>query len=555
MATINLADLVSQSQTGYKQGIEDTIGLNADLAARFAERGVIANKAGDAAALVESTDHLAQAKAQEQALEYATKLGTNPQAETEILSSLISDKAQLFQQSRAELREIHRKQRTSLFSDPLGWLQAQFTLSDSVENYNAAATEHNLVSQQIDTLVSGTKEIEQMTNALAQTKTVASAEAAAVAARSTADLLANQSAIEALKTNADGIVRVQSMQQNALSNAFRIRDQQMQERSHALAVRNSNLAFEQHKLALEGKKEQQQERERTVQAVNLYRKANGMPEMSWTDLQLMYRDPQQKGLIDQQIVGGLTIAQSGGRYLADSPADALALASTNRAQLDPARDRLLRLTADQMNVMRANPDPNIKNNAQFAEALNTQVKAKAVNDHKLIQSSDNIYAPPSLETLLADKAIAATPSAQKVLAPLLSSGVREFNPTQAIPLIFEAVKKGEIPFNRAIADIQFIAGKSIDYNNALYSYKNTIGIDNQSKLNVKLETTGAVAQAVNIAAQQNSGIGGLLRPILGGTSTKVVDISNPAELQDYANRYMSTAISSSMRQQAQQAGR
>lgn len=553
----SLADSVQQSLSG---DMREMSSLFSQISGAQRGQAELAKSTGDAASLVESTQQLGEARAQAQALDYATKLGTNPEASTEQLSKLISDKQTLFETARANLRDVARKQKTSLFADPLQWIADQFTLDRNVQNYNAAAEEYNLVGKRVDDLVSSTGELAKMTNAIAVTKTNASAKAAADVARAKFDLMAGQANIDALKTNADGIAQITQMRQTQLNNAFKVRDQQLQEQSLALSRQNAALHAKSLEMQLADKAEATQSKKEMLDAVNLYRVSNGMPELNRTAFELLARSEKDKDMIQQQIIGGFTIAEqkrNGSRdvrYLADSPYNAAKLAGAQGAQLDTPRASLINLTQQVASQLQADPQVagKLKTEKQFEEAINSAVTKKAAD---MAANSSGIYAPPSLQTLLGDRTIASTPSAQLVLAPLATSGVNEFKPSIVIPQILEQVKQKKIPMDQAIKDIEFIANKAIAYNNNSYAYKSTMGLPDQKALPVQLEVTQTVAGVIG-----GSAIGSNFAALtgdfgIGPSRYETVDISNPAQLQNYVNRYMSGSIAASFKQQAASASK
>ena len=570
MATANL---FSQTQAGLNQAAGDINDIYSQISDLGLQRTELANDAAKDQATVTLTEQLAVAKQQKQALDYATKLGTNPEADSEQLSQLISDKNALFLQARSSLKDIQRKRDTSLFLQPGQWLVDNLTLDKSVNSYNDAAAEYNLVGKRIDDMVSSTDDIVKMTKGIAVSVTDASAQAAANVASARLKDAAFSANIESLKSNAQGIQLVTQLKQEQLNNS--VRQQQLGMEQERLALSRQSAALEQKRMtmALEDKAEGKQEQERTVQAVNLYRKANGMPELSWTDMKLLYKDPQQKQLMDQQIIGGLTIAQTGSRYLADSPVNAMTISALNGAQLAEGPKQLVNTANTQLAKIRADlakPNAPKVTSQEIQNRVNENMKTLARNEQSEIKQGNSMYTLPSLTTFMTDPEIAKTATARLILPALKDAGAKEFNPTQVIPLILEKAKSGEIPVNQAVEEITFLGRKAMAYNNAYYSYESTMGLPNLKDFNVKLETTSQLRRTANDISRGINDIfaplpvigglnpagnalaseGKLIGAVFGGVSTEITDITNPAKVQDYANRYLANKISINLKQQA-----
>lgn len=552
--------LYQDAQTAATQGAQSMDAIFGEVAAINTERAAAAKSAATDQQLVVATQALSTAKQQQQALDYATKLGTNPESSTEVLTQLISDKNTLFQTARDNLRKISATRNASLFSDPGAWLSGNLNLEKDTNNYNAAAEEYNLVGKRIDDVVSSTDDIVKMTKGIQVSVTDASAEAAARVAAQALNDASSQARIDALKSNAEGIQRVQALKQTALSNA--VQQQQLGMEAQRLALAKQSAALEQQRMSMviDEKNENLQEKTRTIQAVNLYRKTNGMPEITWTDLKLLYKDPEQKRLMDQQITGGLTIAQSGGRYLADSPANAMLISSTNGAKLPEGPATLVGTANSMLASVKADIQSGkikeIKNPQQLMEAVNQRMTTRAQDEQKSISEKNSMYIPPSLATLLADPSVAATPSAQIVLSALATSGVKTFDAAQVVPLIFESVKKGEIQMDRAIQDITFIAGKGVAYNNAHFSYEATMGLPAMKGYNARLPQESFSGTVSSLIGKSLANIFNVSTPtgdnvyVGGQAPASIIDLTNPAKVQDYANRYMAGNISASLKQQA-----
>lgn len=555
MATqLNLADLIASTQNS-NAGTQEAVGALAQASAESLMK--ISQRATDTAELqrlVTSTAGLAEAKAQQNTLEAATLLGTNPEATNYILADYITQKNERFQEARALQQEIARKRSTTL-ANPLEWLEAQLTVNNDINAYNAAAADYNLVGRQIDDLVAMTGDIDKMNNLIAVTKTNESVRAESEIAAAKFLDLADKAKVEALQLNSEGILRVQSLKQNQLDNAFRERSQQMEEARFALAQRNAAMEQTRLSLALAKAKRDEKDEQISLASWNAFRASAGLPPATQQMFEMSYRADADGTM--KEVNNGLKTLyskqadpQGDARFLGSTPAEALTVVSKYNLNFTDGRQKLIGMVGDTLNKLP--PDQQKGSVAQVSQNLNKAVSIAAQAQHKAVTSSENIYSPPSLQVLMGDPAIASTQSGQLVLKSLADSGQKAFDPKIVIPQILEQVKQKKIPLATALADIDFIAQKSIMYNNNYYSYKNTLGIPDQTALNIQLDTTGLFAGMVNQATSlvPNSPFSGPVRAVLGGQKFSVINLADRAQVQDYANKYLSASILPELRSKA-----
>lgn len=564
MASLSLTDLLGDATAGnlgLQQALMESIipqqtQLLNDISAR-------ASSAAEAQKLSVTTTGLAQVKAQDQAIDIATRLGTNPEASTYVLGDYIEQKNQAFQQARALQQQINEKRSTTL-ADPLKWLEAQLTVNNDVAQYNAAAQDYNLVEQEIGRIVNMTQEGQKLSNAIAKTKTVESVKADAEVAANQALNLADEAKVKALQLNSDGMAKVVALKNDNLSNVLRIRDQQMQEATYALAKQNASINAA--RLGLEMKKEKRDNDalEQAMAARNLFLVANGaQPQNAFQFNLALKTDP--KGTEDEIRLGmqAATIKANNptqdARVLGDTPFEALAIASKYQGSFNLAAgpkqvlDFVAGTVADIRNGKDAAAIKALEKPATASSAVNAAAASKAQVQHSRISSQDgNIYAPPQLQSLLSDPEIAKTASASLVLKPLLESGLKTFDSKVIVSQIINQAKLGKLPWNQAIDEISFLGIKSVAMNNELKGYRTVAGLPQQTALNMPLETTSAMRAMAQGAAQlaQNSPLSGAIGAMFGGETQAFVNLADKAAVQEYVNKVRAGDIVIQLRQRA-----
>lgn len=564
MASLSLTDLlgdVTAGNLGLQQSLLETIiPQQTELLNSISER---ATSAAEAQKLSITTAGLAQVKAQDQAIDIATRLGTNPDAATYKLGEYIDQKNAAFQEARALQQQINEKRATTL-ADPLKWIEAQLTVNNDVARYNAVAQDYNLVEQEIGRLVDMTQEGSKLTNSIAKTKTVESVKADAEIAAVQALNLADKAKIDALQTNADGMAKVVSLKNDNLSNVMRIRDQQMQEANYALARQNSAMQAQRLALDLKKDKEESQSFDQALNARNMFLVANGAPPENRFQFQVAMRnDPKgtedeiRKG-VQAAIIKSNNPSQDA-RVLAETPFEALAVASKYQGTMNLAAGpkQVIEFVSGAVADIRNGKDPAaikaLEKPATASGAVNAAAANKAQQQHSRITTQEgNIYAPPQLNALLADPEIAKLSSASLVLQPLLQSGLKQFDSKVIVSQIINQAKLGKIGWNQAIDEISFLGIKSIAINNELKGYRGVAGLPMQTALNMPLDTTSAMRAMAQGAANltPNSPLSGVIGSMFGGETQAFVNLADKAAVQEYVNKVRAGDIVIQLRQKA-----
>lgn len=549
MAGLDLNALLSAVMGGNADA-QQRVENNNDLMSQFASQVAQRNRdTADAVAKVEEAKGLAQAKAEEQALYYATVLGTNPDATSEVLTQYITEKNALFDEARANLREYHRQQQTTILN-PVQWIADQASIRTTAQQYNAAADEYNLVSREIDTIVSQTKEIAQGVHAIKNANTAETAKLNAQVAASQYLNLADAAEMEGLKNNTAGILQVQGLKQNALSVGYQAAEHAMAQERMALARESAAQSRAAHARAMAKDKRDDEEEEQALQGYNAFRVSMGLPQATRQTFGLAYKsDP--KGTMDEVQKGLITLnsAKDGKgiiRSLGDTPTETLKVLQKYGANgLDAPRQKVIGFLGDAVAQAAKSPEGAAAKTAQQQAAV---IDKTAINlakaAHNVITSQDNIYSPPPIKELLSDPGIANTIVGQRILSKLPEEHKKEFNPRVIDDQVIAFIAKNPAAYNQVVNEMAYIGAKAIGYNNATKDYQNTAGLPRQTSINVKLDETGTFKNMVNeaTAAVPNATLAPMFRSIFGGVSSATVDMADPAAYAAHLNKRLASRV-------------
>lgn len=534
------------------------------------QQGVIdsANKvlegSKDDAALIEQTKGLAIAKAQGQTLNFATMIGANLDASTAVLGKLISQSNDLFAQKQAiNERLANASDPTTLFQRPVRWL-ADYLLQPFTERkLQAVDSQLKATTDQIDWINNATQSYSRVANAMAQTQTQATAEAAANLAKSKIDIEVANQKLEGLRLNSANTIATTNLANNNFSINARINELHNQEVNSDLLRTQRAFAAEQLKIVLADKKTAQEGRQSFIDLHNLGAKANGgMQFKSYQEMENFIKaNPQYKDIVATNYSSGFMITHGSQPTLGSTPYNALSYTAKAHPQLDTGRQMLVDKLQNVYSALSSDTNvtkPGEPSNAQLmskaataTETYNRGVINKAANDAAdiTVDPKHNLYAPPALESLLADPELAKTYLAQKILTPLATAGAKEIDFSKAIGLLFDAVKSGKISIQQADSELGFLGTKIQMKNNDLYRYKDTAGVPNMSSVNVPVQVrsaspfAGFVPKALvgaNIATTLMSDLGGSL----GAYTTKAgkLNLIDPVARSQYWNRMMAAEV-------------
>lgn len=493
----------------------------------------------DAEELITTTREAADANAKRQTLDFATAVGTNPDAANAALAKLVQQSSELFEQQRKVSSHLENAaDPTQIFNNPIKWLSDYLLQPYDKARQAAITTKLNSVNEQVKFLNDSTQEFRQTADAISQGQTAATAAAKGRIARAAIDLKIGENEIKALNANADNVVKTTNMQNNTLSMKLRLADQAMQEKSFEAMQSYRANALKAQQAAMADKRTAKEAEESWLATVNMGAASLNILQFgSVLELQNYVKaNPAYKTVIASSYNAGFNIQNGVTPEIASTPASAIKFNALANPTYDPGRAQLVRKVnriagglADNVTYKEG-----LKNKNTYEATLNEGVLTTVGAAHADItrNTEDNPYAAPPLETLLADQYIAKSYLGREILAPLHRAGATEVPFKRAIGLLMEAARDGKVDSEVADSELGFLATKIKSLNNDVYRYRATVGIPNMTAVNVPVEVPTETAlwhsmysKLLISPAPPGRAISAALLPT--PTKTEKIDISDP----------------------------
>jgi len=441
-------------------------------------------------------------------------LGADPNAANYRLQSLQATQQDAYEKTQALSGIIAQKQSATLLSDPLGFINAQFTLPADIAQHNYYAGLHNAASQEYDDIVSKATNTAQENEKTAATMTAAQASAnqdliTAKAAETKATIQQN-----AAQLNTKGILDLQTLNEQQLSNsatAVNVADAQTRIglAQQQMALTNQTRLLQQQMLQerIDAKTASDSELADTAASYNTAAARLGGTPLPATVVaaRLKRGDPT----VSQFVRYGQDIGDNGGNAegvpVAATPAQAGALYTSSKIVPNGTTSSTMSYLAEKVNEFAGNSaiasekDPNVRL-GMINKLIDNDVtnQAKAISDNK-----PNIYAAPSVAALVSSvPALANNSFINGVLLPKAQANPDA--PSSANDIVTAAVaaiNKDPSQLNDVAQGIANFYNASIYYNNKMKGY---------GENGLPLQT--------NYLAQLNTGF-------LGRSQT--LDLSNP----------------------------
>lgn len=213
-------------------------------------------------------------------------LGLNPNEAAFRLRDLVATRVEAYNKVNEIAGQIRDKKQATLLSDPIGFINAQFTLPADIAQHNYYAALHNNASEEYDGIVQSGTATGQMNKALAATTSVAEAQAQITKIQQKAKQDEAVLAIQGAQLQISGIKELQQLSASQLTQA-NLRVSVFNEQEN-MKLRNAQFAAleEQRRLAREDaankrktKEEAEADEEQMVAAYNLAATRDGYAQL------------------------------------------------------------------------------------------------------------------------------------------------------------------------------------------------------------------------------------------------------------------------------------
>lgn len=476
---------------------------NAELAKKSGELGVLNSDSAEAITTVAlnkaaSEDQILKGaqQAQDASRRFAQAAGTDINDPAQILVSLGEDLRKQVLAAREAQARIQAKESTTILN-PVQFLVSQLTLKDDYKQYNHAADNANLTSDNIAALTAATDQVGQTQRGLAQKITDASRAAAAQATIAQGELDKNAAERNHIK---DELAIAAAIQQGTAAQALEtqkqfgfVMDSQRWEMQQAqFAQQKEEYNFNKQIKLLSLKKDL----DKAAVDSELLRQYNAgamvLGYQPQTNFELIKSRAELGGAdlarISAIMEAGSNSLSIGAARVTATPAGATAMIAKNmypRSNEPQFAGMRKYLTDNWEQQMVANGHKE----ANAGIALNAKVANDTAFFEKNAVATGSFYAPPPIESITATASVKKTALYQKVLATA-GKDLRDASPDPIIKLAYTAAANKVISYEEAAAGIAEFYGQAVVINNLNNRYSQ-IGIKPQTSFRVTPSIPGA----------------------------------------------------------------
>lgn len=485
MAGISVADLLNQANS-FKDGADAVSSKLLDISQAQqdisdSDASIYQVKATDDTT-VAAAKNAGQLQTQSNIQKAGAIFGTDLGAQNEQLTKLSLASQAAFDTKQSALNTIKQKESVGFLDDPLGFIMNKFTINSDIDQYNVAEATESNINNRIQTINQNTQTTAITQNALTQTMTAASADAATRSAAAVSTLEAHKSQQQGLAYNAQGIQAALASTQAGLSAEFQANTAKNTETTIGIAQANLKLAQDNAAMA----RTEFLERQQTVADTNAFaasyvdtinkgrqvRMGDAYAPLDPSQSKLIVATLKNKGSLGDSLQADYSIGErsnvAGVNMIGTSPAQTIDIMSKAPVSLTPlqqtVKDNILgRAVSD----LKAAQQPgtqlpaylrgvNFKDKDAITVALNQRAQELLDTDAKVVKPGDatNPYQISSIGDLAAaSPTIANLPTYQAVLKPLVDKGASITDPAQVMDLVGKAVAGGLVDHNTAARDI------------------------------------------------------------------------------------------------------
>lgn len=430
------------------------------------------NQSATDSALIQQQIGTSDLKRQNARFKIANMFGTDTELQTEVISGLAADKMNAYKARQASLAEIERKNTSSFFDNPLEFIMNKLTVNDDIERHNAADERYTNADSLIKSLNEDTQTTIKTSNQLTESLTSATVEAASRNAAAAATIEANKATIAGLGYGADGIKAIMSKDKEQLANMFQVNAAKNAEEHLKISLANLDLSrqkFENEKQEfaerMAAKKDSQDLDSSLLTKINAGLLITGQKPLegvngkqaiallkAGSDLGKEYLKYYQMG--SQSEIAGTPV-------VATSPANAIDVFNTTPIKLSSAQVPVKDFSASILQEFKrqAGVAGSAASRVDLKDKVAVSTKLNEIANEKLSQMASNIK--PTDATNLFNIAsinsiannsdvVKSLPVYQKVLAPVVASGVQLTDPNVVFGLVTKAIQDKTISFNDAL---------------------------------------------------------------------------------------------------------
>lgn len=528
MSGIDVASIIAQVGKASSFSDEATSKITNLLGAAATITGdstAVATQAAIDAATVKSTEQAANLRTQSARQKIGLDFGTDASQQNQIYTHLSEVESEAWNGQQEVLKTINDKQSVGFLDDPLTFISNKLTIDADIGKYNGFLRTRQDALDRIEELNSVTSSSAILQAQFSNSITVTSAEAATRLAASQATLLANNSKLEGIKYNVEGIK--EATQANAQKLGFMFSAQAAQNSAAHLALAAASNAREAEKFAFQKEEKLKDDKWNSsiVDSVNVGRVIRGLQPLTGVKAEAVIQNLKGKGPLADEFTAdwkaGETFGATNKVQLSSDPAGAVALFTSGRAvNLPPAQELVKEKLGTAMELVSLDKTLDRKDAGAVKAALNKATAQVVLADSREVKPGDskNLFSiAPINQIVQAGSASAETPIYQKLLKPLIDNGVDLNDPNKVISATVAGMKDGTISYNDAIS-LTTIYQQAQAANLAQRDLPK-FGIDPVFQYNVRVSTPNSLAGSSVYDLTKPDVLGRLLNRLLVNPNT------------------------------------
>lgn len=480
-----LSELLS-NVAAFKKGSEtatsQVISLLGKQAQSSADIGDIFKQQAADDTVVAAAKNAADMDTQLARVKAANSLGTNLKSNTEVITALSKEANDAYAAKDAALAEIQRKRSINFLDNPVGFIGAAITINRDITTHNLENARMQAAESRLATINSLTQSTAITQNAISEPLTAASTAAANRNAAVAATVASKKSDIDTLSYSTTAINVALNSSKESLAMDFQAQGAKNSARSLQLSEENAAQSRIDFKFRVQEYNDRRADKvaqddmgKLVVDTVNLGRKAllgdKGTPldDMSG---KLVISALKSKGVLSTEMQkyyeAGERSRVEGRVMIGSTPAAAASTLQALPVQLNPTQAPVQQLLGQALHDMdtglqeaatngkSTNPifnGVNPKDKDSVAKAYNARAQQLLNSYSAVINPADgnNPYQIASINQLYANSpTVRDLPVVQKVLAPVMKTGMQLTDPKQIIGLISDALDKGTITHKEAV---------------------------------------------------------------------------------------------------------
>jgi hypothetical protein len=503
-------------------------------------------KQGDNSALIKEQELLQKQQAEANASAIVEALGGNPSSTGNLIIPAASNYAQARVEAQKSLDKITELENASLLENPLGYIMAQFQLSSEVKKYNSLV-------DKMDFEKSGVQEISAMANnaaisqkAVQKTVNDATIKAEVENTKLAATLVANALEADAIKNNMQAVVTALELDSKSLDSLVRAKSLINQEQEVALRQEQAAQSRREANLRMRELEDKKAEDEEFLNTVNRGLAALGKQPVNFATVKNMAK--LAKGQEDISTWFEIGSSSLNNRVqLASAPLDSLNVIAKYSAQVPAPEKQVVGFVSSVGEQVRKGLEAKGYDQKTLAKEVNKKIVSSAESQLKNVDptASNNIYAPPSLNTVGQSKAVQESKLWREALAPIADTkDAVPFNNDVIVSTAIAAFKKGKISYNELNEGLGTIYNAAKEINNASKNYTK-YALPEMSSFNTEMPliNTFNFNTTKSLGALAYSGAGFVEQDLPQFTGKQLVNMSDSKSRELYLNKYLAATKS------------